>query len=202
MKMDRINGFIKSILAGIMISIGGMVFLSSENKVVGGLLFSTGLVSVVLLGFYLFTGRIGYVLSGSKTENIDTALSLIGNLVGCIIVGLIYSPVGNVVKMCGTKLDKSLPRALIDGVFCGLLIYICVEIYKKHKKLIGIFLCIPTFILCGFEHCVADMFYMINARIFSVDSVLFVVMVAIGNTIGGLLVPALALLSDRTGSKS
>ena len=178
-----------------MISIGGMVFLSSDNKVVGGLLFSTGLVSVVLLGFNLYTGRIGYVLGSVKNDNIDTALSLIGNLVGCIIVGLIYSPVGNVVKMCETKLDKSLPRALLDGIFCGLLIFICVEIYKKYKKLIGIFLCIPTFILCGFEHCVADMFYMINARIFSAQSVLFIAMVVIGNTIGGLLIPVLTKIA-------
>lgn len=199
--MARINGFIKAILAGIMISIGGMVFLSAEQKIVGALLFSTGLISVVLLGFNLFTGRIGYVLDSSKTENIDTALSVVGNLVGCIIVGLINSPVGNVVKMCEGKLDKSLLRALIDGVFCGLLIYVCVQIYKKHGKLIGILLCIPTFILCGFEHCIADMFYMINARIFTVDSVLFVCTVVIGNTVGGLLIPALRKLDKSCAAK-
>lgn len=186
--MARLYEFVKSISAGIMISIGGMVFLSCDNRYVGALLFSTGLISVVLFGFNLYTGRIGYVLKNDRVFFTDTLLSILGNAIGCLI-GLLRSPIGNVAKTCSDKLAKPLPQVFIDAVFCGILIYVCVEIYKKHSKLIGIVFCIPTFILCGFEHSVADMFYLINARVFTPYALLFVVIVILGNALGGLLFP-------------
>ena len=76
------------------------------------------------------------------------------------------------------------------GIFCGILIFICVEIYKTRGTVLGILICIPTFILCGFEHSVADIFYFVNARIFSWQAVGVVLAVALGNALGALLIPA------------
>ncbi len=193
----RIAEFLKSILAGLAISVGGMVYLACENKAVGAVLFSAGLITVVSFGLNLYTGRIGYVPENGGVFFADTVLSIPGNLVGCLIAGLLKSPIGAVETLCEAKLAKPLGGVLIDACLCGLLIYICVDIFKKRKTYLGILICIPTFILAGFEHSVADMFYLINARVFHWQAVVFVLVVVAGNAIGGLLIPLCLRLYDR-----
>ena len=187
--MARMAQFIKSILAGVMISIGGSVFLSCESRYIGAFFFSVGLVAVVMLGLNLSTGRIGYVFDNDKDFSIDTALSVLGNLAGCFIVGLMQAPTGLVANVVESKLAKGDLEVFADAILCGILIFVCVEIYKKKNTALGILLCIPTFILCGFEHSIADMFYVINARVFTLDSAIFILIVVLGNAVGGLFVP-------------
>lgn len=193
--MKRISEFIKSVLAGVMIAIGGTVFLSCENKYVGAFLFSVGLITVVLFKMNLYTGRIGYVLDNGGTFFADTVLSVLGNAVGCLIIGLLQSPKGQVAAVVENKLEKPVGNLLVDAALCGVLIFVCVDIYKKHNKLIGILFCIPTFILCGFEHSVADMFYVFNAREFSLEAVVMIALVVVGNAVGGLFIPVLQKIS-------
>ncbi len=199
--MARISQFIKSILAGVMISIGGSVFLSCENRAVGAFFFSVGLVAVVMLGFNLYTGRIGYVFENDKAFFIDTLLSIVGNLVGCVAVGLMQLPKGNVAGVVESKLQKGELTVFADGILCGILIYVCVEIFKKKGTIAGILLCIPTFILCGFEHSIADMFYVVNARAFTLDSAIFLFIVVLGNAVGGLAIPLLMRFSAALDKK-
>ncbi len=199
--MTRVSQFIKSILAGVMISIGGSVFLSCESRAVGAFFFSVGLVAVVMLGFNLYTGRIGYVFDNDKTFFIDTLLSIIGNLVGCVIVGLMQLPKGSVAAIVESKLQKGELVVFADGILCGILIYVCVEIFKKKGTIAGILLCIPTFILCGFEHSVADMFYVVNARAFTLDAAIFLLVVVLGNAVGGLAIPLLMRLCAALDKK-
>lgn len=193
----RIAEFIKSIAAGIMISIGGAAFLSCENRYVGALLFCVGLISVVALGFNLYTGKIGYVLDNDGAFFADTVLSVFGNFVGCLVVGFLLSPVGNVATMTSAKLEKSFLTTFINAVMCGLLIYVCVEIYKRKNTFIGILFCVPTFILCGFEHSVADMFYFINAGNLSGAVFVFLLVVIAGNAVGGLFFPFLSKIIGK-----
>ena len=56
--MNRIKTFVYAILAGVSIAIGGTVFLSVENKMIGALLFTVGLFTVCTFGFNLFTGKV------------------------------------------------------------------------------------------------------------------------------------------------
>ena len=200
--MKRIAEFIKSILAGVMISIGGSVFLSCENRYVGAFFFSVGLVGVVMLGLNLYTGKIGYIMDNDKVFFADTALSVIGNLVGCFIVGLMQAPKGNVVNIAASKLSKTPLTVFSDAILCGILIFVCVEIFKKKDTPLGILLCIPTFILCGFEHSIADMFYIINAREFTVNSAVFLLIVVLGNAVGGLFIPVCFKVIARLSEKS
>ena len=201
--MKRLSEFIKAILAGAAISVGGIVFLSCDVKYVGAFLFSTGLVTVCMFGFNLYTGKIGYVLENDRVFFIDTLLSIIGNCVGCLLIGIIKSPVGSVVNICSAKLEKAPLAVLVDAALCGLLIFICVDIFKKKKTIAGILLCIPTFILCGFEHSIADMFYFINARMINSKSVVFILIVVAGNAIGGLFIPVMMKLSKKlSGEKA
>ncbi len=181
---------VRGILAGLMISIGGYVFLGCENRVVGALFFTVGLITITLFGFDLYTGKVGYWLSQSGAERGQTLLSLPCNAIGCLLAGLARQPAGAVLALCEARLAKAPLTLLIDGIFCGILIFICVEIYKTRGTVLGILICIPTFILCGFEHSVADIFYFANARIFSGQAVVVVLLVALGNALGALLIPA------------
>jgi len=49
-----------------MIGVGAVIYLSLENKVIGALLFSVGLLSICCLGLNLFTGKIGYVVENKQ----------------------------------------------------------------------------------------------------------------------------------------
>ncbi len=194
-------GFLKSILAGLAVSLGGYVFLSCENKYVGSVLFSVGLLTVVYLGLNLYTGRIGYIFSQNCEERIDTLFSLPGNVLGCLCAGLLKPPVGQVESLVASKLTKTLPGVFIDGILCGILIFICVDIFKRKQNPIAILFCVPAFILCGFEHSVADAFYIANARAFSLESLWFLLVVAAGNAVGGVLIPLLLNPSFKTVKK-
>ena len=185
---------VRGVLAGLMISIGGYVFLGCENRVVGALFFTVGLITITLFGFDLYTGKVGYWLSQSGTERGQTLLSLPCNAIGCLLAGLARQPAGAVLALCEARLAKAPLTLLVDGIFCGILIFICVEIYKTRGTVLGILICIPTFILCGFEHSVADIFYFANARIFSGQAVIVVLLVALGNAVGALIIPAARLV--------
>lgn len=54
--------FLKAAAAGIMIGIGGAVYLTLENKVIGAVLFGVGLYTIVLNGLFLYTGKVGYLI--------------------------------------------------------------------------------------------------------------------------------------------
>jgi len=55
----------------------------------------------------------------------------------------------------------------------------------------GIVFCIPVFILCGFEHSIADLFYFAASGIVSLEACLFLWIVILGNALGGMLLPLL-----------
>lgn len=78
----------KSILAGLLISLGATAFLTANNKIVGALLFSIGLTAVILLEANLYTGKIGYV--NNKVKLFDAVIILFINLLVASICGLIF----------------------------------------------------------------------------------------------------------------
>ncbi len=185
--MKRLGVLLKAVAAGIMISIGGAVFLSCENVYIGAVAFCVGLISVVMLGVGHYTGKVGFMPTENASFAVDTAISVGGNLIGCALIGFAFPAKERAAELCAAKLLKTAPRVLIDAALCGLLIYVCVAIWKKFKSPIGILFCVPTFILCGFEHSVADMFYFFNGRSFTVRSLLFILLVILGNGIGAAL---------------
>ena len=74
--------FVGGILAGISIAIGGTVFLSLENKVLGALFFTVGLFAVCTFGFNLFTGKVCYVFDQDRKYALGLPLIWLGNLAG------------------------------------------------------------------------------------------------------------------------
>ena len=183
-------------MAGTMISIGGSVFLSlaDSNKIIGAILFSVALLCICMQGYSLYTGKIGFVLTDRSKEAMGVLwLGLIGNIIATVLFGLALGyALPNIVDtastICNAKLDQQLLQAFIRATFCGILMYQAVSIFKNHNKnTLGIFFCIPVFILSGFEHSIANIFYFSAAGIFSIDVVIYILVVIIGNSVGAIL---------------
>lgn len=198
MKMKEL--WIQSILAGICIGIGGTFFLAIDNKVIGALFFTLGLFTIVTRGFHLFTGRIGYVLDNPASYSASLLITWIGNLIGTNLVslGIHFSRSASsfqekAASMCEIKIHDSLLSLFILGIFCNILMYIAVDGFRTNShecgKYIGLFLCVAGFILAGFEHCIADMFYFGMANAWSVRTVICLLIITAGNIVGGLLIP-------------
>lgn len=188
-----VDCFLNSVLAGIMISIGGVAFLKSDNRYIGALLFTVGLISVLYYRMNLYTGKVGYIFQNNVSYAVSLLYIILGNAVGCLIIAMSFGPIGSVADICSAKLDKGALRVIVDSALCGLLVFISVDSYKVKNTVVGVLVCIPAFIICGFEHSVADMFYLFNARIYTADSFVFLAEVIIGNALGCLLLPVSSL---------
>lgn len=195
-----INYLIKSTFAGIMIAIGGTVFLSLENKVLGAIFFTIGLFMIVTNGFNLYTGKVGYILENDYKYLIEVFVTIIGNFIGTNLVGYIlkltriYPAITEKAQaMCNIKLDDTPLSIWILSIFCGLLMYLAVNGFKMGssplEKNLSVFLGVIVFILCGFEHSIANMFYFSVAEMWSVKSFDYLLVMILGNAIGGILIP-------------
>lgn len=199
MLKQTVNG----VFAGILISIGGAVYLSCDNKYVGAVLFSVALLCICYMGYSLYTGKICYIPEKHTKDEISILLTgLLGNVTATTICG--YALTYAIPKLkeaalasCTVKLEQNFLQTVIRAVFCGILIYLAVDIFKKHKTPLGIIFCIPVFILSGYEHSVADMFYFAASGIVSLKAFVFIWFVILGNTIGGMLIPLLSLLGGK-----
>lgn len=180
---------VRAVLAGMMISIGGCVYLGCEVKWVGAILFAVGLFTIFSFRFDLYTGKVGYVFDNDRSYLPYLLVVIIGNFIGCLIVGLMM-PLDSASALAQNKLDNyDFLRVLFKGILCGMLMFIAADCYKNTKSFIATFVCVPVFILAGFEHSIADMFYFCSAGAFGIESFVFIVTVLIGNAIGGFLVP-------------
>ncbi len=182
------RSFIRAFLAGICISIGGCVYLNTEPKWVGAVLFAVGLSTVCAFNLDLYTGKVGYWIGKRPSYAIDLLVIILGNFAGCLLTGLMM-PYDAASGAVDAKLQLDWYRALFKGVMCGILMFIAVDMYKTRGTFFGIVFCVPVFILAGFEHSIADMFYFCSAGVFSLDALVFIVLIIIGNGIGGLLIP-------------
>ena len=166
--------------------------------------------------YYLFTGKVCYLVVDEtdtfKNKLINLVIGIIGNFIGCIVVGLVirfifhkpdtpnllFASLNNTVE---TKLNYPWYTMIILGIFCGFFIYFAVEGFKKIENPIGkyvvLILCIGAFIICGFEHCVANMFYYALNGTFTLKMVLATIYCIIGNSIGGLFFPFMHTLLKK-----
>ena len=195
----------KSFLAGIMIAIGGTVFLSIENKVIGASLFSIGLFGVLIYNLNLYTGKIGYLITNFNLKYIkELIITLIGNFIGACSVGFIlrYTRIyDNIYEksliLANTKLNDNILSIFILSIFCGLLMYYAVNGFKKQTdfgKYLVVYLGVAVFILCGFEHCIANMYYFSVADIWSLKTLGYTGIMVLGNSIGSFIIPLCNLI--------
>ena len=196
MLKDTLSG----ICAGILIAIGGSIFLavSPDNKYLAAVLFSVALLCICYKGYALFTGKVGYLYAQHDKAAVSALLlSLLGNTIGCIAFGKMLRAampaLGETADaLCQGKLDsQSFWQTLVRGVMCGILMYLAVSIFREKNTPLGILFCIPVFILSGFEHSIADIFYFSASRIVSWEACGFLWTVILGNSLGAWLLPVL-----------
>ena len=83
------NAFWGGIAAGMMVGIGGCIYLSCENRMVGATLFAVALICICILGFYLYTGKIGLFMENPSKKTIPLlAIGFGGNAIGAAVVAV------------------------------------------------------------------------------------------------------------------
>ena len=193
-----------------MIGVGGTVYLMCDNKFLGSLLFSFGLFTIIQCGFSLYTGKVGYIPENKPIYIREVAVTLIGNSIGTGIAALLVrlTRIGgkvheNAVAAMDTKMNDSYPSIFILGIFCGLLMYLAVDNGKRCRQgghdasfVFGTVVPVMVFILSGFNHSVADCFYFFAADI-SLKGVVYIIVVALGNAVGGMLIPVVKKTFDK-----
>ena len=155
-----------SIFAGIAIGTAGFGFLASGvqteayGSLVGAVLFSFGLLTVVGYKLKLYTGTAGFIL---KNEAGSLFLILLGNIIGCFLVSMLarITPLAlqeaaqNILEL---RLRTGALRCGLLGIGCGFIMTTAVN-FARQKQYLPLLFGVPLFIVCGFTHCVADAFY-------------------------------------------
>ena len=210
--------FLYAVLAGMAIALGGAVFLALDNKILGALFFTVGLFTVCVNGFNLFTGKVGYAPDNHFRPAYLLFLLLVwlGNLAGTWLVASLLSLTRLAVPfaekaatLCTVKLADGPLSIFILAVFCNVLMYIAVEGFRSNGhelgKYLGLFFGVSVFILCGFEHCVANMYYIPIGLFAGAEEVTWrafllgnLVPVTLGNLLGGMGFGGLIWLCHRT----
>lgn len=174
--------WVNSVWAGILIAISSAIYLNCPNKLIGAILFSFGLITILEFDYWLFTGVIGYVRDFGSLR--ISLIALAGNLIGCFAVLLL--PTQDAAELMTTKLSTPWYCALGKAVVCGVIIYSTVQLYKALTNKWHILIAVPAFIVCGAEHSIADACYIIASHQFTLQSLIFLLIVIIGNAIGAL----------------
>ena len=213
--MKYLKVLLFGIFAGLAIGLGSLAFtvVSAYMKSTGGLifasaLFSVGLILVCVLGLQLYTGKIGVVFDDrdNLAENaINLPIMLVSNAIGAFALGILCHfifmnvPVidNRIAAIALAKTDST--DVFLQGIFCGALVYIAVYLFKNLQnwgmKIIGIVTAVTLFVYCGFQHCIANMFYFGMAFEFDLPVLFNLLVVILTNSVGALLVRCIVHLT-------
>lgn len=192
-KQPLLKLFVLSLFAGAFIALGGMGSAIAScgvqaglGRFLSGIVFPVGLVMVVVAGSELFTGNCLIIISVLQKKATwlgflyNLVVVWIGNFIGALLI-VILSTYGGVFSLFNGDLAKavvatavskvhlSFTAAFFKGILCNIMVCIAVWMSFAPKdisgKILAAFLPIVVFVICGFEHCVAN-FYFIPAGIF------------------------------------
>ena len=203
MKKHLLYAF-KAFLAGVMISIGGFVYLS-VGGLAGAIMFAVGLYVICVFGLNLYTGKVGIYLPANRSLiSIFLLFEMwLMNLVGCFwsasVLHNFAKPemLQTVQDMVITKMNMPWLQLFVLGIFCGILMYSAVMGFAKTGNPLIVIFCVATFIMCKFEHCIADAFYCFLAREYAWK---VLIAVTLGNTFGAVIIPILGETNDEKKS--
>lgn len=156
--MNNFTIFIRSILAGICIGLGGAIFIKLGG-VIGACMFAFGLLTVVHFKLPLYTGTAGFIELNKFEEYEKMLFILLGNILGCILLSYMNIKGIDGTTIIQSRLDTSYLQCLLNAIGCGLIMTLIVQ-GGRDKNLLLILFGIPLFILLGFYHSIADAFYM------------------------------------------
>ncbi|HBE9445287.1 formate/nitrite transporter [Clostridioides difficile] len=221
---SKVKYLVSSAFAGLYVGIGILLIFtigglltdagSPMTKIVMGLSFAIALSLVIMTGTELFTGNNMVMSAGMLNKGVsikDTskiwAYSWVGNLIGALILGLIFVGTGLVDKgpvaeffanTAASKASMPFTALFFRGILCNILV--CVSVLCSFRtnsdtaKIIMIFLCLFAFITSGFEHSIANMtIYSVSLFSPTISTVTIggaiynLVAVTLGNIVGGAL---------------
>lgn len=167
------NTFRSAVLSGIAVAIAGWGYLAFPN-IIGAVLFSFGLLTVVNYKLKLYTGTAGFVPLRYKDGRSrwmraigELLFILFANIIGCLLVSLLtrLSPIElgeSAQRILESRLAIGPLRAGLLAIGCGFIMTTVVTFAREGKPLTLLF-GVPLFINCGFPHCLADAFYYLTA---------------------------------------
>lgn len=188
-----------SFLAGVSVGIAGFGYLAARDsgmgyvvakEIVGSILFSFALLAVVNYKMMLYTGTAGFVKKGEMGR---LGLILLGNIIGCAAVALMarlsIMPLQQTAQdILEFRLTISPLSGGILAIGCGFIMTTAVTFARKGNNL-PLMIGVPLFIVCGFPHCVADIFYYMAAPLAFWQAhlgeiLVYYVAIVIGNFVG------------------
>jgi len=194
-------------------------------RLAGGLTFSLGLVLVVVGGAELFTGNnliaMAWASGRVTTQQVmrNWGWVYLGNLVGAIGTAALVWLAGvhrmsdgavgeTMVQIARSKIALDPVSALARGILCNVLVclavWLCMGARSVTDKILAIVFPITAFVACGFEHSVANMYFLpigvalaagTSAPLSVADAVSNLALVTIGNVLGGTVLVALVYWS-------
>jgi len=205
-----------SILSGFCITFGATVYLLCLSmgskginpdlmKVIGSFMFGIGLFTIIHFGFWLYTGKVGYVLDNKPKYLISLLVCFLGNTIGSIVLSLLIGLTSQgpqlqeqALNIVNAKLNSTWYSIFIMSMMCGVMIYLAVEGHKKCQYTLGkvlfAFMPIALFILAGFEHVVANVTYFTYAKVFNLQAFGYFILMFIGNGLGSIIFDGLIKL--------
>ncbi|HIX57432.1 MAG TPA: formate/nitrite transporter family protein [Candidatus Anaerobiospirillum pullistercoris] len=180
---------IKSLLAGILIGLGCVIYVASPIKYVGTFLFSLGLMTILIKGYYLYTGKVGDFVP-SATLRLIYMFVLNGIACGATtylftLTRIDLSAIDHVVE---AKLNDTMLSSFILAMGCGAMMHIAYYCFSKGKHPLYVIMPIMFFMLAGFEHCVANCGFFAMGKVNMVpEHWLRLALIVIGNGVGSMI---------------
>ena len=207
------------ILAGAAIGVGSFTFLLIKyllrdydpSGMFASMMFSVGLLTVCIFGLNLYTGKIGVFLDDRekiKENSINLPIILLDNAIGAFGLGIIFhfifmnwegffNAYSGMRSITDAKCNSD--TVFIQGLLCGALVYIAVYCFKNFEnwamKIIGLVVSVTLFVYCGFQHCIANMFYFAFEFKWGIDVLWNLLIVILTNSVGALFVRCLVHLA-------
>lgn len=224
--MAAVPTFVLAILAGSFIALGAVFSTTVTSgtlsfgmaRMLGGITFSLGLILVVVGGAELFTGNNLIVMAWAGRRVATRALLrhwaivYLGNFAGAVATAALIAHSGQLgfgegavgarlVAIAVGKMRLTFLHAVALGILCNVLVclavWLCYGAASVADKILAVLFPITAFVACGFEHCVANMYYLPaaifhGARVTWGDFLLKSLLpVTIGNILGGSVLVAL-----------
>lgn len=205
--------FLLGLLAGFAIALGGLLFTLLSNadfKALPSFAFSIGLLLVCMFGFNLFTGKVGFFLEAEKKPKylLDLLIMYIGNFVGALAIGYIcfgffsqsYDVISKIHDISKAReiTNTNWLITFLGAVGCGMLVYTAVYAFKKDwpigVRIVVLMFAVFAFVIAGFQHCIANMFYISFANDWDGLKILNILIVTFGNIVGAILLESITIL--------
>jgi formate/nitrite transporter len=226
-RLPALDTLVLGVLAGAFIAFGAMFFTLVTtgndlgfgiNRLIGGIAFSLGLILVVVGGGELFTGNNLIVMAWADHK--ITALQLlrnwslvfVGNFVGTVGAAILVHLSGvlaldggafaaSAAQIASAKVALPVTEAFFRGILCNALVclavWLCFAAHTVSGKILAIIFPIAAFVALGFEHSIANMYFIVLGSLIDADGVTFasflgnLIPVTLGNIVGGSVLVAL-----------